>query len=211
MNIPLQKPVSSSAFFLKLLTAVVPTTEGNDAIPLCWQTSNPLCKWPKHKNHNFLPTLCWPRQKGKVTSRPARLCHEQFNSHAVVERRRAGPVSKWFCILMHLDLICQVLCLRISPLSQTVLLNQLAAEREEWSPLQREGIKLTLLGETLLPGYNCPGSGHLHPLVRQQLLCSLCRNPSSFWTAVIADLIIDDDGQRRSSSRKLTGTTCHKS
>lgn len=137
--------------------------------------------------------------------------HEQFNSHAAVERRRAGPVSKWFCMLMHLDLICQVLCLNISPLSQTVLLNQLAAEREEWSPLQREGIKLTLLGETLLPGYNCPGSGHLHPLVRQQLLCSLCRNPSSFWTAAIADLIIDDDGQRRSSSRKLTGTTCHKS
>jgi len=81
---------------------------------------------------------------------------------------------------MHLDFICLVLCLSAPSLSQMVLLNQLAAEREEWSPLQWEGIKLTPLGKTLLPGDKCPGSGHLHPLVRQQLLYSLCRNPSSF-------------------------------
>lgn len=92
-----------------------------------------------------------------------------------------GPIRKLFCTLMHLDLICLglCLCLSVSSLSQTVILNQLAAEWGEWSSLQRE-----VLGKILLPGDNCPGSGHLHPLVRQQLLYSLCRNPSSFWTAV---------------------------
>lgn len=92
-----------------------------------------------------------------------------------------GPISKLFCTLVHLDLICLglCLCLSVSSPTQTVILNQLAAEWGEWSSLQRE-----VLGKTLLPGDNCPGSGHLHLLVRQQLLYSLCRNPSSFWTAV---------------------------
>lgn len=120
-----------------------------------------------------------------------------------------GPISKLFCTLMHLDLICLglCLCLSVSFPSQTVILNQLAAEWGEWSSLQRE-----VLGKTLLPGDNCPGSGHLHPLVRQQLLYSLCRNPFFLLDSSITDLIIDDDGQRRrSSSGGVTGTTCHKS
>lgn len=41
-----------------------------------------------------------------------------------------GPISKLFCALMHLDLICLglCLCLSVSSPSQTVILNQLAAE-----------------------------------------------------------------------------------
>lgn len=34
-----------------------------------------------------LPHTGWPRQKGKVMSKPVRLWHEQFNTHAVLENK----------------------------------------------------------------------------------------------------------------------------
>lgn len=168
----------SSLLCLLLLTVTVhvPTHAGNRVIPPHSYASNSLYNWPKHMKHFVLLTLCWPRQK--VMSKPGSDMNN-LTSMLCEREQGLGPISKLFCTLVHLDLICLGLGLSVSSPSQTVILNQLAAEWGEWSSLQRE-----VLGKTLLPGDNCPGSGHLHPLVRQQLLYSLCRNPSSFWTAV---------------------------
>lgn len=171
----------SSLLCLLLLAVIVhvPTHTGNRVMPLHPYASNSLYRWPKHMKHFVLPTLCWPRQK--VMSKPTGSDMNNLTSMLCQREQGLGPIRKSFCTLMHLDLICLglCLCLSVSSPSQTVIFNQLAAEWGEWSSLQRE-----VLGKTLLPGDNCPGSGHLHPLVRQQLLYSLCRNPSSFWTAV---------------------------